>query len=159
MTVSPGESRARVCGWVPSAGQVSLSVSVGWGDTTFYATVAPLDFVTPERVRSLSVERMVGSPAPVEMDGSPRAIREVIRARLRNLIHKVRRSFTLAQRRYERNYDARVRPVNKDVQAGDCVFVDGHARTKYKLGTRAAGPYKVLARGEGTFSLDIASLP
>jgi len=36
--VSPGESRARVCGWVPSAGQVSLSVSVGWGDTTFYAT-------------------------------------------------------------------------------------------------------------------------
>ena len=38
MTVSPGESRARVCGWVPSAGQVSLSVSVGWGDTTFYAT-------------------------------------------------------------------------------------------------------------------------
>jgi len=25
----------------------------------------------------------------------------------------------LAQRRYKRNYDARVRPVNKDVQAGD----------------------------------------
>ena len=39
MTVSPGESRARVCGWVPSAGQVSLSVSVGWGDTTFHATL------------------------------------------------------------------------------------------------------------------------
>ena len=132
---------------------------MGWGDTTFYATVAPLDFVTPERVRSLSVERMVGSPAPVEMDGSPRAIREVIRARLRNLIHKVRRSLTLAQRRYKRNYDARVRPVNKDVQAGDWVFVDGHARTKYKLGTRAAGPYKVLARGEGTFSLDIGGYP
>ena len=42
MTVSPGESRARVCGWVPSAGQVSLSVSVGWGDTTFYATMTAL---------------------------------------------------------------------------------------------------------------------
>jgi len=39
------------------------------------------------------------------------------------------------------------------------VFVDGHARTKYKLGTRAAGPYKVLARGEGTFSLDIGGYP
>jgi len=49
------------------------------------------------------------------MDGSPRAIREVIRARLRNLIHKVRRCHTLAQRRYKRKYDARVRPVNKDV--------------------------------------------
>ena len=48
-----------------------------------------------------------------------------------------------------------MRPVNKDIQAGDWVFVDGHARTNYKLGTRAAGPYKVLARGEGTFSLDI----
>jgi len=41
VTVSPGESRARVCGWVPSAGQVSLSVPVGWGDTTFYATRSP----------------------------------------------------------------------------------------------------------------------
>jgi len=51
--------------------------------------VAPLEFFTPERVRSLSVERMVGSPTPEETDGNPRAIREVIRARLRNLFHKV----------------------------------------------------------------------
>ena len=29
-----------MCGWVPSAGQVSLSVSVGWGDTTFHATMS-----------------------------------------------------------------------------------------------------------------------
>ena len=39
------------------------------------------------------------------------------------------------------------------------MFVDGHARNKYKLGTRAAGPYKVLSRGEGTFSLDIGGYP
>jgi len=39
------------------------------------------------------------------------------------------------------------------------VFVDGHVRTKYKLGTRAAGPYKVLSRGEGTISLDIGRYP
>jgi len=121
--------------------------------------VAPLEFVTPERVRNLSVERLVGSPAPEETDGSPRAVREGIRARLRNLIHMVRKSLTLAQRWYKRNYDARVRPVNKDVHAGDWVFVDGHARTKYKLRTRAAGPYKVLSRGEGTFSLDIGGYP
>jgi len=37
--VSPGVSRARVCGRVPSAGQVSLSVSGGWGDTACYMTV------------------------------------------------------------------------------------------------------------------------
>ena len=39
------------------------------------------------------------------------------------------------------------------------MFVDGHARTKYKLGTRAAAPYKVLFRGEGTFSSDIGGYP
>jgi len=39
------------------------------------------------------------------------------------------------------------------------VFVDGHARTKYKLGTREAGPYKVLSREDGTFSLDIGGYP
>ena len=113
--------------------------------------VAPLEIETPERVRSLSVKRMVGSPTPKETDGSPRAIRQVVQARLRNLIHKVRRSLTLAQRRYKRNCDARVRPVHKDVQAGDWVFVDEHARTKYKLETRAAGPYKVFPAGRARF--------
>ena len=39
------------------------------------------------------------------------------------------------------------------------MFVDGHTRTHNKLGTRAAGPYKVLSRGEGTFSLDIGGYP
>jgi len=120
---------------------------------------APLEFVTPERIRSLSVERMVSSRTPEETDCSSRAFREVIRARLRSLIHKVRRSLTLAQRLYKRSYDTRVRPVAKDIQAGNWVFVDGHTRTKYKLGTRGAGPYKVLTRGEGTFSLDIGSYP
>jgi len=121
--------------------------------------VAPLEFVTPVRVRSLSVEQMVGSPTPEETDGSPPAIREVIRARLRDLIHTVRRSLALAQRRYKSNCDARVRPVNREVDAGDWVFVDGHTRTKYKLGTGAAGPYKALSRGEGTLSLDIGGYP
>ena len=121
--------------------------------------VAPLEFVTPERVRSLSVERMVGSSTPEETVGSPRAIREGIRERLRILIHKVRRSLTLAQRRKKRSYDTRVTPVTEDVQEGPRVFVDGHARTTYKLGTRAAGPYKVLTPGEGTFLLDIGGYP
>jgi len=65
--------------------------------------VAPLELVTPKRVRSLAVERMVGSPAPEEKDGSPRGVREAIKARLRNFIHKVRRSLSVAQRRYKRS--------------------------------------------------------
>jgi len=39
------------------------------------------------------------------------------------------------------------------------VFVDGHTRTKYKLGTRAAGPYKALSRGDGTFALHMGRYP
>jgi len=121
--------------------------------------VAPLEFVTPERVRNLSVECMVGFSEPEEKYGSPQGVREAIRARLRNLIHKVRRSLSLAKRRYKRSYDARVRPGNKDVKAGDWVFVNGHARTKHKLGTHAAGPHKVLCRREDTFSFDIGGYP
>jgi len=142
--------------WDELVSMLTLAYNSGPQQST---QVAPLEFVSPERVRSLSVECMVGSPTLEETDGSPRAIREVIRARLRNLIHEVRRSLTLAQRRYKRNYDARVRPVKKDVHAGDWVFVNGHARTKYKLGTRAAGPCKVLTRGESTFSLDMGGYP
>jgi len=121
--------------------------------------VAPLDSVTPKWVGSLSVERVVGSPAPEEQDRSPRGVREAFRARLRNLVHKVRRPLSVAHRRYKRNYDACVRTLNKDIQAGDRVFIEFHARTKQKLGTQAAGPHKVQFRGEGTFSLDIGGYP
>jgi len=65
----------------------------------------------------------------------------------------------VAQRQYKRSYDPRVRPLDKEIQAGDWVFADGHARTKHKLWTRAAGPHKELSRGEGTFSLDIGGYP
>jgi len=102
---------------------------------------------------------MIHLPTPEETNGRPQAIREVIRARLRNLIHKVRRSLTLAQWQYKRNYDARVRPANKDVHAVDWVFVDGHTQPEYKLGTGACGPCKVLSRREATFSWGIGGYP
>jgi len=92
--------------------------------------VAPLEFLLPERVWSLFVERMVRSAAPEEKDGCRLEVREAIRARLGHIIHKVWRSLSVAQRRYKRTYNARVRPVNKDIQAGDWVFDDGHGRTK-----------------------------
>jgi len=76
---------------------------------------APLEFATPERVRSLSVERMVGYQEPEEKGSRPWGFREAIRARLCNLIHIVRRSLSVAQRRYKRGYDARVRPLNKEI--------------------------------------------
>jgi len=39
------------------------------------------------------------------------------------------------------------------------VFVDGHARTVYKLGTCAIGPYEVFSRREGTLSVSIGEYP
>jgi len=48
--VSPGKIRERVTGRVPSDGQVSLSLSVGWGDTAFHATTTFLNGVFGEEV-------------------------------------------------------------------------------------------------------------
>ena len=45
-----------MCGWFPSAGQVSLSVSVGWGDTTFYATMVCGGFSSMGRTPLVCVE-------------------------------------------------------------------------------------------------------
>ena len=39
------------------------------------------------------------------------------------------------------------------------MYVDCNARTQHKLETHAAGPHKVISRGEGTFSLDIGGYP
>jgi len=46
--------------------------------------VAPLEFVAPERVKSLSVSRMVASPVGGPSTDNPRAASEKFRARLRN---------------------------------------------------------------------------
>ena len=54
--------------------------------------VAPLEYVPTERVRNLSVERIVGSQASEEKDASPPGVHEAIKEPLRNLIHKVRQS-------------------------------------------------------------------
>lgn len=120
--------------------------------------VAPLEFVAVDRVRNLSVQRLVGSPMPSE-PADHEATREDIRGALRNLIHKVRRSLEVTQRRYKRNYDAAVRRVNKDIRGGDWVFIDGHFKVKQKLGTHAKGPYEVLSRDEHTVTLDVEGYP
>eukprot|EP00170_Pyropia_yezoensis_P000840 contig_3844_g842 len=50
--------------------------------------VAPLEFVVPERVRNLSLERMPATPYPKEVPKTARAAREYHRAHLRNLVHR-----------------------------------------------------------------------
>ena len=65
-----------MCGWVPSAGQVSLSVSVGWGDTTFHATT---DLLTRGPKISNHFHKSTASvgmlnPVPLPGDEEPRKL-------------------------------------------------------------------------------------
>lgn len=120
--------------------------------------VAPLELIAPERVRSLAVERLVEGPAPAPEGGLATRV-EDIRGQLRGVIHKVRKSLEVSQRRYKRNYDAKVREVNKDVAIGDWVFVDGHAKSKQKLGTHSTGPFEVLGRDGHTITIDVDGYP
>jgi len=65
----------------------------------------------------------VATPKHETTDKIPRGVREAIRFRLRALIQKMRQSLAVAQRRFTRNYDARIRPVNTGINVGDWVFV------------------------------------
>jgi len=52
--------------------------------------VAPLEFVSPNCVRSLSVNRMVATRTGEATNKSPRGVLDAIQFRLRSLIHKLR---------------------------------------------------------------------
>ena len=90
---------------------------------------------------------------------SPLGVHEVILFHLRALIHEVRQPLAVAQRRFKRKYNARVRLVNEGISVRDSLFVGGHTNTKEKLGTHVVGPHKVLGRGNKTFWLDIGDYP
>ena len=123
--------------------------------------VAPLEFIAPEQVRTFATKRMVSSPADAEkgIGESPWGIRERIRTRLRNLVHKVRKSLEAAQRRYKQKIDSRVRAVNESIGVGDWVFVDSRDKTKAKLRTRVDAPYRVMSRKRHTFRVSINGYP
>jgi len=81
--------------------------------------VAPLEFVVPERVRTLALERLPKDPYAEIVPRTAREAREQQRGHLRNLITQVRAALATAQRRYKRNFDKRVRPVNKALKIGN----------------------------------------
>jgi len=85
--------------WEDLVSLLSLAYSSRRQEST---RVAPLEYVPTERVRNLSVERIAGSRASEEKDVSPPGVHEAIKEPLRNLIHKVRQSLSVARRRYKR---------------------------------------------------------
>lgn len=115
--------------------------------------VAPLEFVTPDRVRTFVLDRLPESPYPKKFTGDPRQVREVRRAHLRDLAFRVRKNLDLAQKRYKRGYDKRVLPSNQDLRTGDWVYIDTHDKDRKKLDQRAKGPYRIVSRDTHTFTV------
>ena len=57
------------------------------------------------------------------------------------------------QRRYKRDFDERFRTANRNIRAGEYIYLDptdGSTKGK-KLGNHALGPYRVLANDRRTF--------
>jgi len=106
--------------------------------------VAPLEFVVPDRVRTFAVERLPKNPFPQTVPRMTLAEREQQRGHLRNLITQVRATLATAQRRYERNFKKRVRPVNKALKIGNWVFVDAHDTERRKLDDKVVGPFEIV---------------
>lgn len=115
--------------------------------------VAPLEFVVPERVRNLSLERMPATTYPKEVPRTVRAAREYHRAHLRNLVHRVRKALASAQRRYKRAYDKLVRPVNKTLRVGDWAYIDANIQNPKRLDETVLGPYQIVGRDDHTFTV------
>jgi len=114
--------------------------------------VAPLEFVLPERVRTLALKRLPKDPYPQTVLRTAREAREQQRGHLRNLITQVRASLATAQRRYKRNFDERVRPVNKALKIGDWVFVDAHDTDRRKLDHKVVGPFEIVRTDGHTYT-------
>lgn len=115
--------------------------------------MAPLEFVTPDRVRTFVLDRLPESPYPKKFTGDPRQVREARRAHLRDLAFRVRKNLDLAQKRYKRGHDKRVLPANQDLRTGDWVYIDTHDKDRKKLDQRAKGPYRIVSRDTHTFTV------
>ena len=65
-----------------------------------------------------------------------------------------------SQKRYKRDFDARVRRANLDLEAGDYIFLDPTLQEKKlgKLTSPSVVPYRVIARDQRTFTIDRAGV-
>ena len=121
--------------------------------------VSPFEFVVPERVRTLALERLPKNQYPETVPRTAREARERQRGHLRNLITQVRAALATAQRRYKRNFDKWVRPVNKALNIGDWVFVDAHDTNRRKLDHKAVGPFEIVRTDGHTYTVLVDALP
>jgi len=121
--------------------------------------VAPLEFVVPERVRTLALDRLPKGTYSQTVPRTAREARDQQRGHLRNLITQVRAALATAQRRYKRNFDKRVRPVNEALKIGDLVFVDAHDTDRRKLDQKVVGPFEIVRTDGHTYTVLVDGLP
>jgi Chromo (CHRromatin Organisation MOdifier) domain len=91
---------------------------------------------------------------PVQSDGKSKPeFRSTFLTQLSRLASTTKEELAAQQQRYKDVYDAHVRVRNKDIEAGDLVFVRTFAEApdSPKLLVPSAGPYVVEARNERIF--------
>jgi len=121
--------------------------------------VAPLKLVVPERGRTLALDRLPNDPYRKTVPRTAREAREQQRGHLRNLITQVRAALATAQRRYRRNFDKRVRPVNQALKICDWVFVDAQETDRRKLDDKVVGPFEIVLTDGHTYTVRMDGLP
>jgi len=118
-----------------------------------------LEFVVPKRVRNSALERLLKDPYPQTVPRTAREAREQQQSHLGNLITQVRAALATAQRRYDRSFDKRVRPVHKALKIGDWVFVDAHDTDRRKLDHKVVGPFEIVPTDGHTYTVLVDGLP
>ena len=112
-----------------------------------------------ELVLSRPPSSLVLAPEPGGTIGeAPKSYLQRWKVWLHNLVSSARQSISKEQKRYQRNFNARVRPISQDLAPGSHVFVrkehhgrDGH----HKLSPVAEGPYRVVSLDKDTVVLRI----
>ena len=119
--------------------------------------VAPFQLVLSNPPQPLTMRREeTHEDAP-----DPRKQVEQFQAAVRKLAQTASKKLTLAQTRYKRNFDARVRPLIQ-ANTGDWVYVSRELATEegdgvkrqHKLQSRASGPYKVVNHDRHSVSIE-----
>jgi len=119
--------------------------------------VAPMDLVTPRRLRNFSFERMPDAMTP-DPSQSVAEAKDAFLESLKALLPQVLFSIAKTQARYKRDYDKKVRPRRVSVTSGEWVYLRNHNR-KYKLDSEVTGPYEVLETDGRTSLIDQDGLP
>jgi len=114
--------------------------------------VAPTDLVTPQRLRSFSLERMPDGMTP-DLNQSMAEAKDAFEESLKALLPQARDLIDKTQARYKRDYEEKVRPLRVSLTSGDWVHLQKHTRT-HKLDPKVTGPYEVLETDGRTYLID-----